>query len=606
MEYILGIDLGTTNSEVAIYRDGKAVILEQEGKKMVPSVVGIDKNGKLLVGELARNQALLEPERTIRSIKRRMGEACQITLGNHHYSPQEISAMILRTLKKIADDALGTSVTKAVITVPAFFNDRQREATREAGTLAGLEVVRIINEPTAATLTYENQSNISEKILIYDLGGGTFDVSVVKIEDGVVEVLASSGDTHLGGDDFDQLLFDHVCAKFKRKHKVDLKTIPIARNRIYRAVEEAKKTLSSQPFANIEEEFICEKEGTPLNLTMEISRLDYETMIHPLLERTISCLKTALADALIDPSDLNKIILVGGSSRTPLVTKMIEEHLNQSIHSEIDPDLCVALGAAVQGALIAGIDAGPLLVDITPHTLGVKCLSEYNDGGLDRYHFAPLIKRNSAIPCRSSDVFYTFADNQTKVEICVYQGESSDVRNNTLIGNFHLSDLSLVDAGNAILCLFELDNNGILKVTATEKCTGKKANVILENALEVKPEKTKKFQKEIQQWFNDYLEDADTEENNVLDIEANAVSADNEQEESIEEFWQSSQYKEKYPEVVQLLNKAGTMREEASSQNLSDLNDLTEALIKALKKGKKKEIEKQRELLEDLLYYMEG
>ncbi|MCL2623287.1 MAG: Hsp70 family protein, partial [Planctomycetaceae bacterium] len=309
MDIILGIDLGTTNSEVSVIRDNEIVVLEKDGMKLFPSVVGIDPDGNLLVGHAARNQAVLYPERTVKSIKRRMGEDIRVQLGDRDYSPPEISAMILRTLRAHAEESLGQVVAKAVITVPAFFNDAQREATRLAGELAGLEVVRIINEPTAAVLVYGTDPDKSETLLVYDLGGGTFDVSIARVEGGVIEVLASHGDTHLGGDDFDQLLFDHVCEAFKKKNKADLRQTPTAVSRVMQAVEEAKKRLSTEPFAVIREEFLAEKDGTPLHLDLEVGRHDYEEMIRPLLEKTIVCLNDALRDADLRPQDIDQVIL---------------------------------------------------------------------------------------------------------------------------------------------------------------------------------------------------------------------------------------------------------------------------------------------------------
>ncbi|HKI21413.1 MAG TPA: Hsp70 family protein, partial [Isosphaeraceae bacterium] len=373
---IIGIDLGTTNSEVAIIRDGRPVVLEEDGDPILPSVVGLDPQGHLLVGKAARNQYVLAPERTVRSIKRKMGQEITVTLGDQKYSPQEISAIILRTLKQRAEKALGAPVSKAVITVPAFFNDGQRQATREAGELAGLEVVRIINEPTAAILTYDPHPSDMERLLVYDLGGGTFDVSVAQVESGVVEIQASHGDTQLGGDDFDQLLLDHICDTFARKHGTDLRESLASKARVLRAAEEAKKRLSFEALTTIEEEFIAEKNGKPLNLVMEIERPEYEELIRPLLFKTLTCLDQALSDARVHANQIDKVVLVGGATRTPLVHQLLEERLGRPVHCEIEPDLAVAMGAAVQGGLIAGIDVGPILVDITPHTLGISALGE--------------------------------------------------------------------------------------------------------------------------------------------------------------------------------------------------------------------------------------
>ncbi|MHB1034980.1 MAG: Hsp70 family protein [Pirellulales bacterium] len=482
METILGIDLGTTNSEVAVIRNGQVEVLYEDGEAILPSVVGLDAEGRLLVGAAARNQWVLAPERTVRSIKRRMGTADAVKLGDQQYTPQEISAFILRKLKERAEKQLGHPVAKAVITVPAFFNETQREATREAGELAGLEVVRIINEPTAASLTYDPHPEKMERLLVYDLGGGTFDVSIVQIEKGVVEVLSSHGDTHLGGDDFDQLLLDFVCEDFRRQHGVDLRQSLSARSRVLRAVEEAKKRLSSEPVARIDEEFIAEKEGTPLHLCKELNRGEYEDLIEPLLAKTLKCVDQSLSDAKLNANQIDKVVLVGGVSRTPLVHRLLAEQLGQPIHAEVDPDLCVAMGAAVQGGLIAGIDVGPVLVDITPHTLGIQVLGEIA-GRMSPYRFASLIERNTPLPSRRSEVFSTVLDGQDGAHITVFQGEDEDVRQNDPVGEFLLDGLADVDAGNEILVQFDLDLDGILKVSATERATGRQKQLTIDNAV---------------------------------------------------------------------------------------------------------------------------
>jgi molecular chaperone DnaK len=482
METILGIDLGTTNSEVALIRQGKVEVLYEDGEAMLPSVVGLDAEDRLLVGAAARNQWVLAPERTVRSIKRRMGEAETVRLGDQQYAPQEISAFILRKLKERAEQQLGHPVGKAVITVPAFFNETQREATRAAGELAGLEVVRIINEPTAASLTYDPHPGKMERLLVYDLGGGTFDVSIVQIEQGVVEVLSSHGDTRLGGDDFDQLLCDLVSSDFQREHGVDLGQSPAARSRVLRAVEEAKKLLSLEPVARIEEEFIAEKRGAPLHLRREIRRSDYEELIEPLLAKTLKCVDEALSDAKLNANQIDKVILVGGASRTPRVHQLLEEQLGQPIHDEVDPDLCVAMGAAIQGGLIAGIDVGPVLVDITPHSLGIQVLGEV-DGRVTSDCFARLIHRNASLPTGRSEIFSTVIDGQKAAGIQVFQGEDNDVRHNQPVGEFLLDGLAEAGRGNEILVRFDLDLDGILKVTAIERATGRQKQLTIDNAV---------------------------------------------------------------------------------------------------------------------------
>jgi molecular chaperone DnaK len=482
MEPIVGIDLGTTNSEVAIVQDGQPNVLAEDGDPILPSFVGLSEDGRLLVGKAARNQWVLAPERTIKSIKRKMGQDIKVKLGDQEFRPQEISAMILRALKDRATQQLGRLVTKAVITVPAYFNDAQRQATREAGELAGLEVVRILNEPTAASLTYDPNQRDLRRMLVYDLGGGTFDVSVVQVQEGVIEVLSSHGDTQLGGDDFDDLLLKYVCDKFQEQHGVDLRANLAARARVLRAVEAAKRHLSYHPFARLEEEFLAEKDGQALHLNMEISREQYEDMIRPLLDRTMDCVQRALDDSHLTGSAVDKVVLVGGSTRTPLVGKLLEDRLGQPAHQEVNPDLCVAMGASIQAGIIAGEDVGAVLVDITPHSLGIKVLGEMH-GFEFPFQFAPIIHRNTPLPASRSELFHTVYDRQTEVEIDVYQGERPDVRQNHRVGKFMIQGLAPVSAGNQILVQLDLNLDGMLKVSARERATGLQKQVTIENAL---------------------------------------------------------------------------------------------------------------------------
>jgi molecular chaperone DnaK len=482
MDTIVGIDLGTTNSEIALVRDGQPFVFEDNGDPILPSFVGLSEEGRLLVGAAAKNQWVLAPERTVKSIKRKMGQDVKVKLGDQEFRPQEISAMILKALRDRAAAQLGVPVDKAVITVPAYFNDAQRQATREAGELAGLEVVRILNEPTAASLTYDPSQSELRRLLVYDLGGGTFDVSIVQAQEGVVEVLASHGDTQLGGDDFDDLLLNLVCDRFQQEHSVDLRANLVARSRVLRSVEAAKRQLSYHPFARIEEEFIAEKDGQALHLNMELTREEYETLIQPLLDRTMDCVQRALDDANLIASAIDKVVLVGGATRTPLITQMLEDRLGQPAHQEVNPDLCVAMGAAVQAAIIAGAEVGSVLVDITPHSLGIKCVDSQR-GFPFEYHFAPIIHRNAPLPASRSELFYTFHDNQTEVEIDVYQGESDDVRRNHRVGRFMVQGLSRVSSGNPIVVQLDLNLDGILKVSARERATGLQKQVVIENAL---------------------------------------------------------------------------------------------------------------------------
>lgn len=583
MEMIIGIDLGTTNSEVAIIRDGRPVVLPgDDGDPILPSVVGLDPEGRLLVGKPARNQSVLAPERTIRSIKRKMGREETVSLGNEKLTPQEVSAVILRALKQRAERALGQPVKKAVITVPAFFTEGQREATREAGELADLEVVRIINEPTAAILTYDPHPPERECLLVYDLGGGTFDVSIAQVEGGVIEILASHGDTQLGGDDFDQKLLDFVCDKFQYEHKIDLRTIPIARSRTLRAVEDAKKALSTEPIATIEEEFIAEADGVPLHLKMEIERYEYESLIEPLLARTLACVDRALSDAEIQAPQIDKVVLVGGATRTPLVHLLLKDRLGRPVHAEIEPDLAVAMGAAVQGALIAGMDVGPVLVDITPHTLGIEALGTLH--GMTSVHcFVPIIERNTPLPAIRTEIVSTVTDGQKAADIKVFQGEEEDARFNTPVGHFVIDGLADVAAGNQIAVRLDLDLNGILKVTATERATGLARHVIIDNAMERlrRSQKTSAL---------DRLESADDGDSPMLSIDFNAP-----------EEVRSPVLKE----ADSLIAKAERLLPDANPEDASELSALLVDLKAAVDRGSEDDVRNISTEVENIVFYLE-
>src|SRR3954468_5939637 len=482
-EDIVGIDLGTTNSEIALYHDGRPDVLsDEQGRLILPSVVGLSETGELLVGEAARNQFLLYPERTIRSIKRRMGSDERVRLGERDYTPQEISAIILSRLKEIAERRLGRPVRKAVITVTAYFSDAQRQATREAGEIAGLEVARIINEPTAAALVYEAAQHQGKRILVYDLGGGTFDVSVVRIEAGVVEVISSHGNNHLGGDDFDHKLVEHVLEHLKLKHGVDVSGQPRAMARILRSAETAKKQLSDHPYARIAEEYLAETDGMAVNLDLEVSRDDYEDMIMPFIEETLGAVHIALESAGLISSQIDEILLVGGATWTPLIRRRLMEAFAKDPRGEVDPDLCVAMGAAIQGAAMAGTEVSAVLVDVTPYTFGTSVLGELN-GGLYPYRYFPIIPKNTPIPVRRSEVFYTVVDGQTEVEVKIYQGENIDALENIKIGEFHVDGLSKAPAGNPVILDLVLDRDGILQVSAREKKTGLERRITIDKAM---------------------------------------------------------------------------------------------------------------------------
>ena len=593
MDTILGIDLGTTNSVVSILRDGKPDVLREDGEAIVSSVVGLDTGGKLLVGAAARNQWVLAPDRTVRSIKRMMGEDTTVRMGDQDYSPQEISAMILRWLKDRAERQLGHPVSKAVITVPAFFKEKEREATREAGELAGLEVERIINEPTAASLNYRPESDAMERLVVYDLGGGTFDVSIVQIEQGVIEVLASHGDTKLGGDDFDQLLLDHVCAAFEKEHGVSLQDSLSTKSRVLRAVESAKIRLSAEPFVTIEEEFITEKNGMPLHLKVEVGRQDYEDLIESLLSKTLVCLDEALSDAKLNAQQIDKVILVGGASRTPMVHRLLEERLGRPIHGEVDPDLCVAMGAALQGGLIQGTDIGSVLVDITPHTLGIEAFG-YVSGIPSPTHFSPIIHRNTALPASQTEVYTTHHDGQKVARIAVYQGEHEDLRHDEQIGDFRLEGLAEVQRGNKILVRFDLDLDGILKVRATERETGLEEQVLIDNAISrFREDHHDEAKSRVDAAFGDPSDKEavpPTDEPAVGDSEESAVARE----------LQSA-----IAEAEEMIARGEQIATHANSEDEDEIRQIIETLRSAITHESLAEIEQSLDKLEDLVFYLQ-
>ena len=474
-ELVVGIDLGTTNSELAVATDGVIKVIPIHGNPIMPSCVGIDPSGRLIVGQAAKNQLVAAPESTVLSIKRQMGSDTKVRLGEKEFSPEEISSFILRELKLEGERVLGQTIGKAVVTVPAFFNEKQRKATQVAGELAGLEVVRILNEPTAAALAYGAGIQDNETMLVYDLGGGTFDVSVVTVEAGVVEVRASHGDTHLGGDDFDQLLVEHAVAAFKKQHGRDLHQDLKTLRRLKVAMEQAKRRLSDEPFVSVREEYLDGQH----HLELEIMREEYEAMILPLVEKTLACLHQSLNDAKLGPKDIGKVMLVGGATRTPLIHRVLQQRMGLDPRFEINPDLIVAMGAAVQGGVLAGEKRHSILVDITPHTFSTTALT-HHDFDESRLECVPLIARNTPLPASKAELFTTCYDNETEVKVTAYQGESRDPEENTLLGDFLIEGLSAVPAGNLVMIHFDLDLNGMLKVTATEKATGLAKTVTLD------------------------------------------------------------------------------------------------------------------------------
>ena len=474
MSKIIGIDLGTTNSCVAVMEGGKPVVIANaEGARTTPSVVAFTKTGERLVGEPAKRQAVTNAEKTISSIKRHMGSDYKVNIDEKKYSPQEISAMILQKLKSDAENYLGTKVTEAVITVPAYFNDAQRQATKDAGKIAGLDVKRIINEPTAAALAYGLDNEVEQKIMVYDLGGGTFDVSIIDIGDGVIEVLATNGDTHLGGDDFDQKITDYMIAEFKKQEGVDLSTDKMALQRLKEAAEKAKKELSSATTTNINLPFITATAEGPKHFDMNLSRAKFDELTHDLVERTAVPVQNALRDAGITSSELGKVLLVGGSTRIPAVQDKVKQITGKEPSKSLNPDECVAIGASVQGGKLAG-DAGAgevLLLDVTPLTLSIETM-----GGIA----TPLIERNTTIPTKKSQVFSTAADNQTAVDINVVQGERKFARDNKSLGQFRLDGIPPARRGMPqIEVTFDIDANGIVNVSAKDLGTGKEQHITI-------------------------------------------------------------------------------------------------------------------------------
>jgi len=481
-DIIIGIDLGTSNSEVSVVEQGKVTVIADGDKKILPSYVGLDDSGNIIVGEIAKNQYLLYPERTIKSIKRLMGESTLVSLAGQDYSPQEISAIILKHLKQIAEKYLGQMVNKAVITVPAYFSDAQRQATREAGEIAGLEVMRMINEPTAAVLTYDANQEEKKQVLVYDLGGGTFDVSVVNIESGVIEVLSSHGDNHLGGDDFDQKIINYLLDHLQTTSSVDVRQHSKAMARINHAAEKAKLILSDQPYVQIDEEYLLEHEGSVVHLSIELTRVQYEEMIEDYINLTMDAVDTAMKGAKLTVADIDEIILVGGSTRTPCIRERLLNEFGFEPHGEVDADLCVTMGAAIQAAMINGQQVDKVLVDVTPYTYGTSAIGVLR-GESYPFTYEPIIHKNSVLPSRKAEAFVTNQDGQEFVDITIYQGEDPDALNNVKIAEFRVEGLSDVKAGNVITLTLDLDLNGILQVSAEERITGLKKSITINNAL---------------------------------------------------------------------------------------------------------------------------
>ncbi|WAR44130.1 Hsp70 family protein [Methylomonas rapida] len=577
-DIIIGIDLGTTNSEVAIVENGKVSVIADAGKKILPSVVGIADNGDILVGETARNQYLIYPERTVKSIKRLMGQDTHVVMAGQNYTPQEISAIILKRLKAVAENYVGQAIRKAVITVPAYFSDAQRQATREAGEIAGLDVVRMVNEPTAAALVYGTGKDEAKRMLVYDLGGGTFDVSVVNVQGGVVEVLSSHGDNHLGGDDFDQLIVEHIQSRIREKHGIEIDAHSKAMARITRAAEKAKLVLSDEPFVQIEEEYLLEHEGAPIHLTLELARSTYEDMIEDYINATMDATHIALKGAKLTASDIDEIILVGGSTRTPCIRERLFDEFGFEPHGEVDPDLCVAMGAAMQAAMIGGQEIGTVLVDVTPYTYGTSALG-YLDGMPYPFQFVPIIHKNSVLPARKSEAFMTFQDGQREVKVRIFQGEDPDALNNVEIGEFMVEDLLDVPAGNIITLTLDLDLNGILHVSAREKASGKEKAITISNAISrFETEELSAAKQRIGGLFGE------SESEGEARAPESALAA----------------------EARKLIKKAESLFETVSTEDKEDLVDLIETITNCLESGDDAGLKESVERLNDIIYYLES
>ncbi|PKL62796.1 MAG: molecular chaperone DnaK [Methanomicrobiales archaeon HGW-Methanomicrobiales-2] len=489
-EKVLGIDLGTTNSCMAIIEGGRAtVIANAEGGRTTPSVVAFTKEGERLVGTVAKRQAITNPGRTIQSIKRKMGTSEKITIEGKGYTPQEISAMILQKLKLDAEEYLGEKIAKAVITVPAYFNDAQRQATKDAGAIAGLEVLRIINEPTASALAYGIDKEGESTVLVYDLGGGTFDVSILQLGDGVFEVKSTAGNNRLGGDDFDKLVVDYLVDEFKKKEGADLRKDPVAMQRLRDAAENAKIELSTVQKTNINLPYITTTEGGPKFLDFDLTRAKFEQLIGDLVDSTLGPVKQALADAKLGPDGIDHVLLVGGSTRVPLVQETVKKILKKEPDKGINPDECVALGAAIQAGVLTGETKDVLLLDVTPLSLGIETL-----GGIA----TKLIDRNTTIPTRKSQVFSTAADGQTSVEIHVMQGERTLAKDNFTLGRFQLTGIPPAPRGiPQIEVTFDIDANGIVHVSAKDLGTGN------EQSITIKPQDSRPSEAEIERMMND-------------------------------------------------------------------------------------------------------
>ncbi len=579
MSKIIGIDLGTTNSCVAVMEGGKPVVITNtEGSRTTPSVVAFTKNGERLIGEPAKRQAVTNADRTVTSIKRHMGSDYRVEIDGKKYSPQEISAMILQKLKADAENYLGEKVTEAVITCPAYFNDAQRQATKDAGKIAGLDVKRIINEPTAAALAYGLDNENEQKVMVYDLGGGTFDVSIIEIGEGVIEVLATNGNNHLGGDDFDQKITDYMIEDFKAKEGIDLSTDKMALQRLKEAAEKAKKELSSSTTTNINLPFITANDSGPKHFEMDLTRAKFDELTADLVEATVVPVQNALKDAGLTAADISKVLLVGGSTRIPAVQDKVKQLTNQEPSKNLNPDECVAIGASIQGGKLAG-DAGAgdiLLLDVTPLSLSIETL-----GGVA----TKLIERNTTIPTKKSQVFSTAADNQTAVDIHVVQGERQFAKDNKSLGQFRLDGIPPARRGvPQIEVTFDIDANGIVNVSAKDLGTGKEQHITITSGSNMSDEEIDRAVKEAAEY-----EAEDKKRKEAIDARNDADAMVFQTEKALED-------------VGDNIDPSDKSQVEADLQSLKDLieqtnpEEMTDAQIADLNAGKDKLMESSQKL----------